>query len=340
MLRPQIPLVAILLLCISSAPISAAIVVAAADSLPEEKSRADLVCDGQDDQEELAASLARARMGEAVIDINPKTQRSVTCRKNHVVQWLPGNYHISDTLEVADAVDCVIRAEGTTLHYKGSEGDCVLIRGMNRCRYNFGTIKSASSGAALRIQPTPQMPSLMSYVNFMGLVGENQRGTGLLLDPQNENICVNRVEGTDVYGFDRGVYVGGAGGREGSASTHGKCDTNWFWISYVRLCNTCIEESAEGVDDSRWEVNVDASIPNSTAIRTAAAHGKWYVIMGTYTFEGTNKALVLEPGARHSVFEMHPPIQSFAWEDRSGTDTNIILSAESPPFRRFRELAE
>jgi hypothetical protein len=35
---------------------------------------------------------------------------------------------------------------------------------------------------------------------------------------------------------------------------------------------------------------------------------------------------------------MHPPIQMFAWEDNSGVDTNVILSSDSPPFRRFGEI--
>ncbi|HCK40085.1 MAG: hypothetical protein CMJ72_13520 [Planctomycetaceae bacterium] len=316
----------------------AAIVVAAADSLPEEKAKADLVCDGVDDQVELAASLAKARQGDTLIDINPKTQKKVRCALNHAVEWLPGNYHLSATLEVPDAANCVIRAEGTTLHYGPAEGDCVVIRGMNRCRYNFGTMETQSNGAALRIQPQESMPSLMSFVNFTGLIGQEQRGTGLMLDPKHENVCVNRITGTDILGFDKGAYVGSVGAREGTASTHGKCDTNWFWLSYIRLCNTCIEEGAQGVDDSVWHVNVDASVPGAVAIRTAAAYGKWYVIMGTYSFEKKNKALILEPGARNSVFEVHPPIQDFAWEDRSGSETNVILSSESPPYRPFAEL--
>jgi len=327
-----------LCLCSSISAVEAAIVVAAADSLPEEKARADLVCDGVDDQIELAASLAKARRGATRIDVNPNTQKNVECALNHVVEWLPGNYQLSATLEIPDAANCAIRAEGTTLRYTASEGDCIVIRGMNRCRYSFGTIETSSTGVALRIQPLQAMPSLMSFVNFAGLIGRGQRGTGLMLDPTYENVCVNRIVGTDILGFDKGVYVGGVGSREGTASTHGKCDTNWFWLSYIRLCNLCIEEGAQGVDDSVWAVNVDASLPGSVAIRAAGAYGKWYVIMGTYTFEGKNKALILEPGARHSVFEMHPPIQEFAWEDHSGTDTNVILSSQSPPYRPFTEL--
>lgn len=310
----------------------AAIVVAAADSLPEEKERADLVCDGVDDQEQLALSLAKARHGEILVDINPKQQKQVTCARNHAVKWLPGNYQLSATLEIPDAADCVIEAEGTTFHFSPATGDCLKIRGMNRCRYRFGTIETRSSGAAICVQPTVQMPALMSFVSFMGLCGHEGMGRGLFIDPAYENICVNRFEGTDIAGFDYGVCVGGVGGRESSASSHGKCDTNWFWLSYIRMCNTCILESANGVDCSVWEVNVDASLPDSVAIRTGGAYGKWYVIMGTYTHERKNKALVLSPGARHSVLEIHPPLQDFAWEDNSQSDTNRILSTASEGF--------
>ena len=325
---------------VSARQISAAIVVAASDSLPEEQARADIVCDGQDDQIELAVSLARGRRGKTKIDVDPKTRQTVECTLNHAVEWLPGTYQLSATLEIPDASNSAIRAEGTTLEYQPADGDAVVIRGMNRCRYNFGTIQSSSSGAALCVRPTAKMPALMSFVNFTGLIGTNTRGTGLLVDPSAENVCVNRFEGTDVLGFERGVYVGAAGAREGAASTFGKCDTNWFWLSYVRMCQTCIEESAGGVDCSVWQVNVDASLPGATAIRAAGGYGKWFIIMGTFTFEKRNQALVLEPGARHSVFEVHPPLEDFAWQDRSGNDTNLVLSSNRPPFRTFSELRE
>ena len=85
-------------------------------------------------------------------------------------------------------------------------------------------------------------------------------------------------------------------------------------------------------------MNVDASLPNSVAIRAAGKYGKWYVIMGTYTFEGKNKALILEPGAKHAVFQVHPPIDMFVWENRSGNDTNLVLSAMSPAYKPFSQL--
>lgn len=308
---------------------NAAVTVAAMDSSPQERARADLVCDGQDDQVELAASLARARRGTTKIDVDPKTQRSVECALNHAVEWLPGYYNLSATLEIPDAANCVIRADGTTLRYLPNAGDAIVIRGMNRCRYTFGTIESGSTGAALLVRPRAGMPALMSFVDFAGLVGSELRGTGLMLDPAEENVCVNRFVGTDVAGFNKGVLVNGAGDRDSSTSTHGKCDTNWFWLSYVRMCRTCIEEGSRGVDCSVWEVNVDASIPDSVAIRAGGAYGKWFVIMGTYTFEKKNKAIVLEPGATHCVIDVHPPLETFVWEDNSGNSTNRIGGASS-----------
>jgi hypothetical protein len=306
----------------------AAIVVAASDSSPQEKSRADFVCEGRDDQDKIAAAIALGKRGKTLVDVNPKEQTTVECVLNHVVELLPGNYQLTASIELPDAADCAFRGEGSTLHYLPKQGDCVVIRGMNRCRYSFGTIQTNSTGAAIHVQPKVGMPSLMSFVTFTGLVGPGTEGTGLYVDPSYENVCVNRFEGTDVLKFKRGVYVGGAGARDKSTSTQGKADTNWFWLSYVRMCSTCIEESATGVDSGVWEVNVDASLPGSTAIKAAGAYDKWFIIMGTYTHEKKNLALVLEPGARHSVFEIQPPIEEFASEDRSGTNTNVIVSRQ------------
>ena len=319
---------------------NAAILVAAGDSLPQEKARADVVCEGHDDQVRLAAAIALGRRGRTLIDANPKSQTEVECLLNHVVELLPGNYWLSAPLEVPDAANCVIRGEGSTLHFLPASGDCVIIRGMNRCRYMFGTIETHSDGAAIHVQPKAGMPALMSFVTFTGLSGSDTRGTGLFVDPTFENVCVNRFEGTDVMGFERGAYVGAAGSREKSASTHGKADTNWFWLSYVRMCSTCIEESATGVDSCVWEVNVDASLPGATAIRAAGAYDKWFIIMGTYTHEKKNMALVLEPGARHSIFEIHPPIEDFAWEDRSGSDTNVVISTSQAAIQRMSQLPQ
>jgi hypothetical protein len=316
-----------------------AITVAAVDSHDLEKTKADFVCDGKEDQAELARSLSLAKQGKALIDVDPKTQREVVASLNHAVRWLPGTYHLSETLEIPDAVNCVLDAEGTTLRWGGQAGDAVVIRGMNRCRYRFGTIESSSSGVALRIQPNQQMPALRSFVEFAGLVGKNQQGIGLMLDPTSENVCVNRFTGTDISGFDQGVYVGAAGDRQSAASTHGKCDTNWFWLSYVRLCHTCIRESATGVDCSVWDVNVDASLPDSVAIRAAGSYGKWFVIMGTYTFEKKNLAIVLEPGAQHCVFAVHPPLENFRWEDRSQSSTNVILTTQPAGVRPWGDLS-
>ena len=306
----------------------ASLIVAAANSTPESKTRADYVCDGKDDQIELLASITRAPTFPVKFDTSPGTQTTIKCFGRHSVEWLPGDYHLTKTLTIPDAADVAIRAEGTYFHYQADEGDAVVITGMLRCRYNFGTIQTHSAGAAIRVAPTRRMPALMSVVRFTGLVGTGQKGIGqkgigLCLDSRVQGVCVNKFAGTDISGFDTGVFVSDA---------VAKCDTNWFWLSYIRLCHICIWEKGRRVDDNVWNVNVDASLPTSTAIRTAAKFGRWYIIMGTWKHEGVNKAIVLEPGARHNVLEVHPPIENFAWEDNSGNTTNVLLSTKRPPY--------
>jgi hypothetical protein len=320
---------ALLCLVAGSATEPAAVTVAAANSAPAAKAKADLICDGKDDQVELLASITRAARFDVDVDVSPSLQKTVTCYGRHSVEWLPGDYELGETLMIPDAADLVIRAEGAYFHYRGDQGDALVITGMNRCRYQFGTIETGSRGAAIRVRPTPAMPALMSFVGFTGLVGRGRKGIGLALDATRENVCVNRFEGTDIAGFDVGVFVGDADQGPNLPSYRGKCDTNWFWLSYVRLCKTCIWEQGKGIDDSVWEVNVDASIPHSTAIRTAAANGRWFVIMGTFGGKGT-EAIVIDPGARDNRFDVRPPIGRYPWRDNSGNTTNQFLAGDGP----------
>jgi len=280
--------------------------------------------------------LTRAGRFTIQVDSAPSTQNDVECYGRHAVVWLPGDYRLGATLTIPPAADAAIHAEGTYFHYDQPDGDAIVITGMNRCRYAFGTIDSQSGGAALAIRPTPAMPALMSVVTYMGLVGHGQQGTGLLLDPIDENVCTNRFDGTDIRGFDTGILVRAAGRPKPPSRPTGKCDTNWFWVSYVRVCRVCIREEGGGVDDNVWNVNVDACLPDSVAVRTAAEHGRWYVIMGALQVDGVNRAtaLLLDPGARDNVIEVHPPVENYAWEDRSGNDSNVILTTRRPPYRR------
>lgn len=314
---------------------TASILVAAHNSTPESKRRADLICDGRDDQVELLASLQAALTVRDRHDVVPDRAKEVECLGRHSVAWLPGDYHLSDSLVIPDAMDMVIEAEGTALRYAGATGDAVVIQGMNRCRYRFGVIESRSTGAALAIRPTTAMPSLHSDVHFMGLLGQGFKGTGLRLDPAQENICVNRIDGSDIAGFEYGVRVMDPGHTPHPDRPTCKCDTNQYGFAYIRRCMTCIEEgqTGNGIDCSLWTVNVDATEPSSVAIRTAACGNRWTIIMGTWCPENT-RALIIGKGAMDNVFQMRPyayrgnhpakhPL-GFPIENLSGNATNRI----------------
>jgi len=158
----------------------------------------------------------------------------------------------------------------------------------------------------------------MSDVRFTGLLGHDRKGIGLYLDNTvpHGGISTNRFEGTDISGFDIGVDV---------SDSAAKCDTNWFWLSYVRMCNTCIWEHQTRIDSNIWNVNVDASLPDSVAIRTGAMYGRWTVIMGVFAGKEKTKGIVLDPGASYNTFEV--PLRSDQWvlENNSGNSTNKFI---------------
>lgn len=291
------------------------IVVAASNSSPACKAQANLVCDGQHDEVELLQSINKAG----------KTGTGPFGR--YLVIWLPGDYYLDATLVIPDSTDAAIDATGTFFHYKPATGDAVVVTGLSRCRFNFGTIECGTTGAALRIRPNAGMPSLMSIVKFTGLLGKSNTGIGLVLDSTLQNVCTNKFEGTDIYGFDTGVYLPDVGSPAPPVRPTAKTDTNWFWISYIRGCNTCIWVKHNGIDSNIWNVNVDASLPNSTAIRSAEVYGRSLIIMGVAGGSGT-KGIILDPGATDNTFEVpqRPSGIGWTWINNSGNSTNKLIT--------------
>lgn len=325
----------LLLTCWPGLSWAAMVTVAPADAPQAVKDKADLVCDGKDDQVELLASFTRARTMEAAMDRNPGEMRTVKALGKHSVEWLPGDYHLGGTLVIPPAADCVIQAEGAHFFYKPDKGDAIVLTGMLRCVYHLGTVHTQSDGSALAIRPTAQMAALSSDVTFRGLIGKDQKGNGFHIDPSVENVCINRFEGVDVYGFNHGVLVEPAGTKNAQkVAGIGKCDGNWWWMSNVRRCTTCYAIAHKGVDSNVWNLNVDASLPGTVGLRTGELHGKYYLIMGTWHNEGKNPAVILDAGAEHNVIEVHPPIEMFLLQDNSGNDTNVMLTTARPPYRQ------
>jgi hypothetical protein len=304
----------------AAGPIAASVVVAPFDATEEVKAKADLVCDGKDDQKELMESLLKAPVSPSRGAGIPNAVPVNAWRGRSSVVWLPGTYHLSDTIELPNLSDCALNAEGSYVIYEPAEGDAIHVNDSIRCRFNFGTIDSHSSGTCIKVGKVT-----MSVISCTGLIGYEQRGTGLTLD----GTCTCKFDITDVSGFDTGILADDRGG---------KLDTNWIWVSYVRNCNTCIWEKGNNVDNNVWHVNVDATLPDSVALRIGGDMGNWHVIMGTYLFEGKNQALILEPGAEGNLIYMQPPVERFAATDNSGNDTNAVIS--TPRMRELLRLLE
>lgn len=312
---------------------AASVVVAPADAPEAVRAGADIVADGRHDEQTLLRSLLAAPRHRVAVDASPADSEEVEALGRHSVVWLPGTYRLDAPLIVPDGADLVIQSEGAVFDYTPQSGDAVTVTGAYRSRYRFGTIRSASDGAALRIAPGERMPTLMSEITFTGLVGTGvtdgaPRGTGLLIDPAQQNVATNRIAGTDVGGFETCVAVRPPAAADEARPGFGKMDTNHIWLSYVRRCRTGIlVDGRRGVDSNMWDVNVDASLPDSVAIRTSGVYDRWRVIMGTWGKGGT--ALVLDPGARYNVIDMTPPLEGFAFRDDSGNGTNVFIGARA-----------
>eukprot|EP01121_Diplochlamys_sp_Union-15-3_P001304 TRINITY_DN11143_c0_g1_i1.p1 TRINITY_DN11143_c0_g1~~TRINITY_DN11143_c0_g1_i1.p1 ORF type:complete len:191 (-),score=27.30 TRINITY_DN11143_c0_g1_i1:15-587(-) len=169
------------------------------------------------------------------------------------------------------------------------------------------------------------MPVIQSVISFTGLIGysiENRRGVGLEIQKPT---VVNQISGTDIRGFTYGVFI------NDNAYPAGTIDTNWYWLSYVRMCDIAIYETGNGVNSQQWFVNVDASVPNSVAIQTAASFGQWQIIMGTYDWNlhpnDKTRSIILNPGAAYNRLKITPPLwHGFApMENNSGNPTNVIV---------------
>lgn len=306
----------------------ASVIVAPADAPPEVRAGADLVAAGRNDERILLESVRRAPRHAVAVDASPADQETVSAHARHSVLWLPGTYRLDAPLVLPDTADVVIQGEGAVLDYRPADGDAVTVTGAYRSRYHFGTILVAGTGAALRIAPTAAMPTLMSEITFTGLVGGAGRGVGLLIDPSRQNVTTSRISGTDVGGFETCVAVLPPAAPDPQRPGLGKMDTNHVWLSYVRRCRTGIAvDGARGVDSNSWDVNVDASLPDSVAIRSSASFDRWRVIMGTWGRGGT--ALILDAGAKYNVFDVTPPLEGFAFRDDSGNDTNLFLGVRT-----------
>ena len=288
-------------------------IVAASNSTPEAKNRADFVCNGVNDQIELRDSILSTQQYTLYMDTSPAGRRTVTWHGHYDIEWLPGDYYLDETLYIPSSGAAIVNAEGTYFHYQPTTGDAVVIEGMIDYQINLGTIESSSTGAALAV-----ISGQMSQVSFTGLVGHNQVGTGLYIGPGQST---NRYDGTDISGFDTGMHMM-------------SLDTQWYLINSIRRCNTCVKEDRSEANSNThvFRLGLDTSLPNSLGIHNETIYGKYDVMMSDSSGVGT-QALIITPGMSGNVFEFHPPIEEFDWENNSGNVSNVILSTLSPPYQ-------
>lgn len=285
---------------------AAGVIVAASNTLSEAKSRATLLCDGVDDQVELSAAFSTA--GGAS------------------VEWLPGDYYLSGTVTIPVSGNNVLQAAGSHLHYAPTTGDAIVIKGAMHSRINLGVIECATSGAALRLQNETGVNMLVSIFTFTGLVGHGRLGQGLVIDTSEEGISTNRIEGSEITGFDVGVHL---------PDTYvGKIDTTWFWINSIRNCNTGIWEGNERIDTHFFRAAIRSGGAGTLGMRTAGTYDR-VDLVAQGEFNNSAPVVKLATPARHNVILVRPTAAAGSNLDQSGNATNILLSLDQAPYAGY-----
>ena len=114
-------LLATLMCCMRTAE-SAGYIVAASNSLPSAKARADVVCDGKNDGQLLYDSFRKGPWINTIYDGVPEALGSTQAFAGQSIEWLPGDYFLSSTLVISQSIDTVLHAHGTRLFYRGASG--------------------------------------------------------------------------------------------------------------------------------------------------------------------------------------------------------------------------
>jgi hypothetical protein len=307
----------------------AAIIVAPADAGTALKQKANFVCDGVADEVELLASITRQAASSVTLNrADNGADQTFTCIARHSVEWLPGQYHLSAPLVIPAASDLNISAEGTELIYAPATGTAVILRGMNRCRYRLGAIRSASADAALAVSPLVTMPAMGSSLSFSGLLGTGSAQVGLLVDATKSSVVNNQLGGTNIRGFAQGVCL---------RATGGLCEANWLNFADIRDCDVGLVEGDDGLRANDYSVHLQLNRPGATGIRSGGQDGKWQIFVNPRSFPADTTAqatLVLTFGAQHNMYELLPPPRQLPrLLNYSLHPNSILLSTDRAPYR-------
>lgn len=277
------------------------IIVVSSEASEKDKERADFICDGVNDEIELAASL------NAVTSPNSK------------IEWLPGRYQLDAVLDFpANLPDCVIDAKATRFDFTHPEQDGIVFHGAIRSRFDLGYITMAGSGGAIVVYPTINGWA-ENILTWRGLTGTSRQGIGLRVMNGNCGASVSEFKGSDISGFAAGVSIEAEGGKT-------NIDTNQFLINYIRNCNKSIHVGGGGgstVNSSTWRVNFEASSDGDIGLET---NGKYDIWQATVFGAPGGTIIRLDPGAQENQFQITPGPASFPGstfiQNNSGNKTN------------------
>lgn len=295
--------------------------VAPSGATTADKSRADFVGDGVNDQNAVNSAVTAAK----AISSYSK------------VVMLPGVYFFSAVADVSGGNGFVFEAEGTQVNGPGvqtatlSALDTFKIQNSNSARFKFGAIVTNSTGAAIH--------SFGGYIEteikFQSLDGTGRNGYGILIDSRiassGQGQSVNWITGTHVENFNVGIALLKDGG------TGANIDTYRVTVDFIynNTKGVYVNSSAGNtVNANVWNINIDAS--HNAGDIAFETNGFYDVINATIGGLNTGSHnFVLDSGATGHILNLSPAslaVAAGSIVDNSGNATNNINGSSVDGF--------
>ncbi len=281
--------------------------VAPSGASVSDKSRADFVGDGVNDQTAVAAAITAA---------------GVT---NSEVRMLPGVYTFGAAATVTSANNFTLEASGTVILGPTGTADTFVINGSSHSTFNLDTVVTNSTGAAIHVKGAAAAVT-DTFINWGTLSGTSHQGNGLFFDATTGPMSVDYASGGQISGFNKGVVMDATG-------TTNFIDTIHVKAGFIFDCNTDIYgRSGTGTKNNSnvWDVNVDPFINGAVAVDIDHNFDRFDpIIWGDQAPNtATTFLLKLQSGATSNQFNGTPNIivtfGASLISDASGNTSNTI----------------
>lgn len=241
-----------------------------------------------------------------------------------------GTYTLANPVTQPAAIANDVTIDAIAASFVGIAGanNGFVFTDFNRCKFDFGTFASSSSGACVLIQPTAAGGGIENQISWRSMVGTALTGYGfrvIVSGAGNKGFSASRVMAGRLANFNHGISV------EVSGATNNVDTVDWD-LNYQNNCTVGVYEnmsSSGSINSCRWTFNIEATLAGQIGYETNATLG---TIQGQVAGLATGATIIqLDAGASYNQFNLTPsqygaaanfPLAVYC-QDNSGNLTNV-----------------